>query len=83
MIAPRGLDRAFNGLGAGIGEEHHSRRRSPRKAAREPLLLGDAVQIGHVPELFRLLGQRLDEMRMGVAERSDRDAGGEVEITLA
>ena len=30
-----------------------------------------------------LLGQRRDEMRMGVAERVDRDAGAEIEISLA
>ena len=30
MIAPRGLDRAFDGLGTGIGEEHPCRRRLRR-----------------------------------------------------
>ena len=50
---------------------------------RQPLLLRDAMQIGHMPEIFRLLVQRLDQMRMGVSERGDGDAAGEVEIALA
>jgi hypothetical protein len=49
----------------------------------EALLAGDVVQVGHVPDLFRLLRQRLDEMRMRMAERGDGDATREVEITLA
>ena len=73
----------FNGLGAGIGEECGSRRRSPGRAVGKPLLPGDAVQIRDMPEFFGLLGQRLDQMWMGMTERRHRDAGGEVEITLA
>ena len=83
MIAPRGLDCAFDGLGAGIGEEHHvgeGRRGEPRP---EPLLLGDAMQIGDVPELVGLLGERRDQTRMRVPERGDGHAAGEVEIALA
>ena len=36
-----------------------------------------------MPDLLGLLGERLDQLRMGVAERIDRDAGGEIEIALA
>jgi hypothetical protein len=36
-----------------------------------------------VPQLGGLLLQRGDQMRMGMAERIDRDAGGEIEIALA
>ena len=50
---------------------------------RQPLLLGDPVDVGGVPELLRLLAQRRDEMRMGVAQRVDRDADAEIEISLA
>jgi hypothetical protein len=35
-----------------------------------------------VPELLRLLAQRLDEMRMRVTERVHRHAGREIEIAL-
>jgi hypothetical protein len=41
------------------------------------------MQIGDVPELLRLLGQGLDEMRMRVTERGHRHATREVEIALA
>jgi len=41
------------------------------------------MQIRDVPELVCLLRQGLDKVRMGVAERGDRDAGGEVEIAVA
>ena len=81
--APRRLDRAFERLGAGIGEEHlvgEGRRGQP---LAEPLLTGDLVEVGDVPEPGGLLGQRRDQMRMAVAERVDRDAAGEIEITLA
>ena len=36
-----------------------------------------------MPELLGLLLEDLDQMRMGVAERVDGDAGGEVEIALS
>ena len=36
-----------------------------------------------MPQLLRLLGQGRDQMRMGVAERVDGDAGGKIEIALA
>ena len=45
----------------------------------QPLLLGDAVEVGGVKQLLRLLGQRVDHMRVAVAERVDGDAGGEIE----
>ena len=59
------------------------RRRSLAQPLGQPLAFRDAVQVGDVPELLGLLGQRLDQMRMGVAERVDRDAGGEIEVALA
>ncbi len=83
MIAARGLDRAFDRLGAGIGEEHPVREGRGAEPRRETLLLGDAIQIRDVPELVRLLGQCLDEMGMGVAERRHRHAAREVEIAVA
>ena len=49
----------------------------------QPFAFRDAVEIGDVPDLVRLLGQRLDQMRMRVAKRIDGDAGGEIEVALA
>ena len=83
MIAAGGLDGAFDRLGPGIGEEHVVGEGRAAQPLAEPLLLGNAVQIGDVPELLRLLGQCLDEMGVGMAERGHGHAAGEVEIALA
>ncbi len=48
----------------------------------QPLAFRNPVEVGGVPELVGLLGDRLDQMRMGMAERVDRDAGGEIQIAL-
>jgi hypothetical protein len=82
MVAPRGLDRGLDGLGAGIGEEYLVGEAGLNETLPQPLLSGDVMQIGDVPELLRLLRQRLDKLRVRVAERSHRDPAGEVEITL-
>ena len=49
MIAARDLHRALNRLGAGIGEEHIVGEGFLAEPRREPLLPGDAMQIGHMP----------------------------------
>ena len=74
LIAARDLDRAFAGLGAGIAEEHLVGERRRDQPLGEPLLAGDAIEVGGVPELAGLLGQRGDERGMRVAERVDGDA---------
>ena len=83
LILARHLDRAFHRLGAGIAEEHHVREARRAQPLGQPLGLGDAVEIGDVPELPGLLGDRLDQMRMRVAERVHRHPRGEVEIAVA
>ena len=83
LIFARHLDRAFDRLGAGILEEHRVGKARRAQPVGQPLAFRNAVQIGDVPELLRLLGQRRDQMRMRVAERIDGDAGGEIEIALA
>jgi hypothetical protein len=83
MIAARDFHRAFDRLGAGIGEEHIVGEGLLAEPRREPFLSRDAMQIGHMPQFFRLLLERLDEMGMGVAERGHRDTRGEVEKTFA
>ncbi len=75
MVAARQLDHALHRLGAGIAEEHPVREAVLRKAPRQPLAIGNLVEVGDMPQLGRLLGERRDQMRMGVAERVDRDAG--------
>jgi hypothetical protein len=56
---------------------------SPAQPLGQPLAFGNAVEVGDVPDLLCLLGERLDELRMRVAERVDRDAAGEIEIAIA
>ena len=57
LVFARHLDRAFHRLGAGIGEEHvvgEARRAQP---LGQPLALRNAIEIGDVPDLSRLLGR--------------------------
>ena len=41
------------------------------------------MHVGEVPQAVGLGLERLDQMRMGVAERVDRDACGKIQIALA
>ena len=82
-IAPRGLDRAFDGFGAGVGEEHRVREGEVDDPLRKRLALRRSVEVRHVHQRRRLLGDCLGQMRMAVAQRVDRDPRGEVQIALA
>ncbi len=79
VIAAHGLDGALDSLGAGVAEEDLVGKGQRDKLGGERLLLGDPVEIGDVPHLAGLVGQRLDQSRMGVAQRVDRDAGREIQ----
>ena len=83
VIAPRQLDGAFAGLGARVAEEHLVGERHLAQPLGQPLLAGDAVEVGAVPELAGLLGERGDQLGMGVAQRVDGDAAAEIQIALA
>ena len=50
---------------------------------RQPFLFRDAVQVGHMPQFATLIGQRLDQRRMPVAQRIHRDARPKIKIALA
>ena len=77
------LDRAFHRLGAGICEKHEVGKALFAQSCREPLAVRAPEQVRHVPKPCRLLLQRRDQMRMRMAQRIHRDAGGEIEIALA
>ena len=83
LVFARHLDRAFDGFGAGVLEEHGVGEAQGAQPVGQPLAFRDAVEIGDVPELLRLLGERLDHVGMRMAEGVDRNAGGKVEIALA
>jgi len=83
MKLPRHLDRAFQRLGAGIGEEHRIGKGRLGEPFGQPFALRDAVEIGGMPQTPGLPGQRFDQMGMGMAEAVHRHAGAEVEEFLA
>ena len=83
VIAPRQLDGALAGFRARIAEEHLVGERHLAQPLRQPLLSGDAIEVGGVPHLVGLLGQRIDQLGMRVAQRIDGNAAGEIQIAIA
>src|SRR5208283_2117584 len=79
----RRLDRAFDRFRAGIAEEHLVGEARLDEPARKPFGLGNLIEIGDVPRPPRALLQRIDETRMAMAERIDRDARAKIEIAPA
>ena len=59
LIFARHLDRAFDRLGAGILEENRVGEAHRAEPVGQPLAFRDAVQVGDVPELPRLLLEAL------------------------
>src|ERR1700722_1887153 len=83
MAAARHLDRRFVGLGARIGEENKVGEGRLGEALGIALAFRVLIEVRNVPQLRALLDQRLDEMRMSVADRGHGDAGAKVEVALA
>lgn len=83
MIAPRRLDRTFERFRTRIGEEHPIGEGHLGQPPRKAFLPRNLVEIGQMPDLVGLRLQRLDEMRMGMAERVHGDTGSEIEIARA
>jgi hypothetical protein len=83
MVLAHDLDRQFAGLGPGIAEEHGVGETVGDQALGQAGLLGNLIQIRGVPELLALFDQGLDQMRMAMAQRIDRDARGEIQVALA
>src|SRR5262249_14162211 len=74
------LEAAFDGLGAGIAEEHSVGKARRHEPLGQTLLARDLVQIRQMPDLPDLFGQRLHQVGMRVAKRRDGNAAGEIEI---
>src|SRR5581483_9176292 len=83
MVTPRQLDGALAGLGARVAEEYLVGERRLAQPFRQPLLAGDAVEVGAVPQLLGLADEGGDQLGMGMAQRVDGDAAGEIEVALA
>ena len=77
------LERRFVGFGARVAEERAlgERRFGQGTGQAQHRLVG--VAVAEVPEGVELFGQRFVHFRMGMAQRGDGDARGEVQILLA
>ena len=86
-VEARELDRVLDRLGAGV-EEGAARRPADRDEGPEALgeldvaLVGDDREVG-VEEAVDLLGDRLDDARMIVADVRDPDSADEVDERIA
>ena len=83
LVLARHLDRRLVRLGARIGEEDEIGEGRVGEPAGEPLAFRVLIKVRDVPKLRALTDQGLDEVRMRMADRGHRDAGAEVEVTLA
>ena len=81
VVAARHLEGEFAGLRARIGEERRVGEGVGDQLGGQALLPRHAEQIGGVPELARLLGQRPHQLGIVVAEGVDRDARPEIQIS--
>ena len=81
--APGHLDRALDPFGARIAEEGAVGKARLHQPARELFLSRDAVEIGRVPQLRRLLLQGGDQVRMRMPERGDGNPGAEIQVAVA
>ena len=78
------LDRALVGLGARVGEEDPAAAAEQVVEARaESGLHVVVVEVRHVEQGARLFRDGVGDHRVRVAERDDREAGEEVEVTPA
>ena len=79
----RGLDRAFNRLGSGIGEENEIGEGRLDEPPGQLFGLWNLIKIGDMPWLVGRRPQRLDKMRMRIAQRHHGDSAAEIEISLS
>ena len=83
MIFADHLDAELDRLGARIAEEHRVGEGVAHELLAHLLLAGDGEDVRAMPQLVRLIGQRLDQRRMAVAEAGHGDAAGEVQESSA
>ena len=83
MITARAFDGSFHRFRTGIHEQHLVGKGFRAQALRQPFAIRDLVQVGGMPQLGCLILQCLDQMRMGMTECVDRDAGTAIEESSA
>ena len=82
-IAAHELQRKVDRLAARVREKRLVGEARGANAIGETLLAGNADQVRCVPERVRLFAQRVDQRRMAMPQRVDRDTGEKVEIAVA
>jgi hypothetical protein len=83
-VTARELDGALVRLGPGVGEEHPTATAEQAVEARAELRLYLVViEVGHVQQLAALVGERVSNPGMGMAERHDRQPAEEVEVATS
>ena len=83
VIGPHSLDRAFDCFGTGIGEKHRIGKGQVNQPLGQMFALRAAIEVRHVHQRFGLALDRADQPRMRMAQRIDRDARREIEISAA
>ena len=80
-VPARELDRAFVRLGARVGEEHPAAAAEQQvELRRHPRLHVVVVEVRDVQQRARLVGDRVGDLGVRVAERRDREPAEEVEV---
>jgi hypothetical protein len=79
LILADQLDAALDRLRARVAEEHRVGERHLGQPLGQLLAVADAEQVRGVPQLLALLGQRLDQRGMAVAQRVHGDTRGKVQ----
>ena len=82
-VLARDLDRRLVGFQPGVAEEHLVQAGDLGDAVGGLLLQRDLEQVGAVDDAADLLGERVHQARMIVAERVHGDAGERVQVLLA
>jgi hypothetical protein len=82
MVFARRLQGALDGLGPGVGEEADVGETDLAEPFGQRLLLGDAEDVGDVPELVALRLQGVGQGRVVVPKGVDGDAGEAIEVFL-
>ena len=82
MVLAGDLDAAFHRLGAGIAEEHQIGKRDRAEPVSQALCFRHAIEIGDVPDLVSLRGQRLEQMRMCMPQDIDGNTTGAIEVAF-
>jgi hypothetical protein len=83
VVAPRSLDRAFQRLGTGIGEEHLVGKGRIAQPLGELFARHRSGRGWRCAQLVGLALDSLHQMRVGMAERIDRDAGNKIHVAAS